>query len=276
MGSVYSGATCTIASTGSATSNEGCFHKRNIQSLNPCKIGVSSLDCLRPNWIYARRDDVTEFEKGVNLAPLNARGWVMQERLLSRRILHFGSSMVYWECCGRSASELNPHGYTYKSFPEDFKDDYMPELGSYVATRREVQQAERDGNGITWAGAERVRRRPPPVMLDPDARPSTQVIWQQKRGFWKNILKPNMEPWETDDTNDQSARAGFRAAFEKLRSDLYATSSSAAEQVGRDSFSQTWYDIVETYSRGNLTAPTDKLIALKGIEDEVARATKFT
>ncbi|KFA73863.1 hypothetical protein S40288_00887 [Stachybotrys chartarum IBT 40288] len=276
MGGVYSGATCTIASTGSATSNEGFFHERNLQSLFPCKIGVSSLDSLAPEWIHVRRDDVFDFEKSVDLAPLNTRGWVMQERLLSRRILHFGTSMIYWECCGRSASELNPHGYTYKSFPEDFKDNYVPELGSRIRTRGQMQQAERDGNGLGWATTEGIRRRPPPVMLDPDAPSSTQVVWQQKRGFWKNILKPTAESWDTDDMNEKAFRAGFRAAFEQLRSELYSAQSASVKLVGRNSFSQTWYDIVETYSRGNLTVPTDKLIALKGIEDEVARATKFT
>ncbi len=46
--------------------------------------------------------------------------------------------------------------------------------------------------------------------------------------------------------------------------------------MGRDSFSQVLYDVVESYSRGKLTAPTDKLIALMDIEVEVARATRFT
>lgn len=278
MGSVYSGAACTIASTGSATSKEGCFHKRNVQSLSPCRIGVSSVESLTPSWIYARRDDVFDFEKSVDLAPLNTRGWVMQERLLSRRILHFGASMIYWECCGRSASELNPLGYTYKTFPEDFEDNYFPDLRSRIATRGDLQKAEREGNGISWATVEEVRRRPPPVMLDPDAPPSTQAVWQRKRGFWKNILKPSTEPWSADEEVLAAARAGFRATFEQLRSVMghAAHSPTTANRVGRDSFSQAWYDIVETYSRGNLTAPTDKLIALKGIEDEVARATKFT
>ncbi|KAK3381259.1 heterokaryon incompatibility protein-domain-containing protein [Podospora didyma] len=34
----------------------------------------------------------------ISEAPLNKRGWVLQERLLSRRILHFADDQVYWEC----------------------------------------------------------------------------------------------------------------------------------------------------------------------------------
>lgn len=29
---------------------------------------------------------------------LSKRAWVLQERLLSRRVLYFGSLQMYWEC----------------------------------------------------------------------------------------------------------------------------------------------------------------------------------
>jgi hypothetical protein len=34
----------------------------------------------------------------LELQPLNSRGWTVQERLISRRILHFGTDQMYWEC----------------------------------------------------------------------------------------------------------------------------------------------------------------------------------
>ncbi|RMZ69982.1 tol [Pyrenophora seminiperda CCB06] len=274
MGSVYSGAACTIASTGSSTSTGGCFHSRSPMSLEPCKIGVSSVDALSPHWIYARRDDVFDFDRNVDQAPLNTRSWVMQERLLSRRILHFGADMIYWECCLRSASELCPHGYTYKRYPEDFKDNYSPNLKGQISTRGEMQKAERRGRGIRWANIEAVRLRPPPVITDSDSPITSQAVWQQKRGFWRNVLKSNDGLWVEDERDGKSSntRAGFRAAFEKLRSG----SPNNVERVGRESASQVWYDVVESYSRGKLTSPTDKLIALKGIEDEIARARHLT
>lgn len=274
MGSVYSGAACTIASTGSSTSTGGCFHSRSPTSLKPCKIGVSSFNALSPDWIFARRDDVFDFELNVDQAPLNTRGWVMQERLLSRRILHFGADMIYWECCIRSASELCPHGYTYKTFPEDFKDHYWPDLKDDISTRGEMQKAERQGRGIGWASIEAVRMRPPPVITDPDGSLTSQAVWQRKRGFWRNVLKSEDGPWVKDESDGKSShiRAGFRAAFEQLR----AGSPNEVEQVGSKSASQVWYDVVELYSRGKLTSPTDKLMALKGIEDEVARARNLT
>ncbi|KAF4333012.1 heterokaryon incompatibility, partial [Fusarium beomiforme] len=148
MTSVYSNATCTIASTGSASSSGGCFHKRNTLSLQPCKVGIASLDSLTPQWIYARRDDVFDFERSIDSSPLNVREWVLQERLLLRHILHVGAEMIYWECCLRSASELNPSGHEYKKCTHDFKDNYFPNIAVYIKTRTEVELAHREGRGF--------------------------------------------------------------------------------------------------------------------------------
>lgn len=110
----------------------------------------------------------------------------MQERLLSRRILHFGAEMIYWECRRRSASEFNPQGHTYKSYPEDFEDWYVPEIKE-KRTRQDIERGEKEGRGISWAAAESVRQRPPPVTIDPDAEmasfSSRTGEGQHRRGF---------------------------------------------------------------------------------------------
>jgi hypothetical protein len=38
------------------------------------------------------------FERDVEQSALSKRGWVFQERALSRRIIHFTDVQVYWEC----------------------------------------------------------------------------------------------------------------------------------------------------------------------------------
>ncbi|KAJ0110083.1 hypothetical protein J7T55_014886 [Diaporthe amygdali] len=42
--------------------------------------------------------DVSNWEKLVNQAPVNKRGWVVQERLLAPRVLHFCRGRIAWEC----------------------------------------------------------------------------------------------------------------------------------------------------------------------------------
>ncbi|KAK5997980.1 hypothetical protein PT974_00349 [Cladobotryum mycophilum] len=44
----------------------------------------------------------------VETAPLNMRGWVMQERFLATRIIHFGRSQVFWECLTHVRCSADP------------------------------------------------------------------------------------------------------------------------------------------------------------------------
>ena len=43
-------------------------------------------------------EHIDNFTEDVEQSILNSRGWVFQERALSRRILHFSSTQTYWEC----------------------------------------------------------------------------------------------------------------------------------------------------------------------------------
>ncbi|KAI1390228.1 ER membrane protein SH3-domain-containing protein [Hypoxylon trugodes] len=46
----------------------------------------------------------------VNGAPLSTRGWVVQERFLSPRIVHFTKNQMYWECLESTHCETDPTG----------------------------------------------------------------------------------------------------------------------------------------------------------------------
>lgn len=50
------------------------------------------------------------WESAITRAPLNRRGWVIQERARSTRILHWSSVGVFWECNELKASEGYPEG----------------------------------------------------------------------------------------------------------------------------------------------------------------------
>jgi hypothetical protein len=54
-----------------------------------------SLKNLRLRSISVRHID--DFPRDVEESILNSRGWVLQERALSRRILHFSDTQTYWE-----------------------------------------------------------------------------------------------------------------------------------------------------------------------------------
>ncbi|RKK27411.1 hypothetical protein BFJ66_g16668 [Fusarium oxysporum f. sp. cepae] len=88
MEDVYSSAYCTLAATSAVDSNAG-FLKRGasnvyVQDGSGQHISVSTNRC--------------DFDEEVEQATLNTRAWVMQERLLSCRTIHFGARQMYFEC----------------------------------------------------------------------------------------------------------------------------------------------------------------------------------
>ncbi|KAK6852191.1 hypothetical protein PG995_012316 [Apiospora arundinis] len=90
MEQVFSGAYFTIGATVAGSSLEGFLHDRPE----------------RPCLMLARKEEgnlyvcpaIDDFHRDVELAELNQRGWVLQERALSRRSVHFTSTQMYWEC----------------------------------------------------------------------------------------------------------------------------------------------------------------------------------
>lgn len=52
--------------------------------------------------------DVSHWDDLVNKAPVNVRAWVLQERLLAPRVLHFSKAQVAWECREFEESEGYP------------------------------------------------------------------------------------------------------------------------------------------------------------------------
>lgn len=54
--------------------------------------------------------DLSFWEYRVDKAPVNKRGWVLQERLMAPRVLHFCRDQVAWECREFEAAEGQPVG----------------------------------------------------------------------------------------------------------------------------------------------------------------------
>jgi hypothetical protein len=72
------------------------------------------------------------WEDGVSDAPLNRRAWVVQERILSPRIIHFGAQQLFWECYELKASEAFPNGFDHEiSTGEELKNEYFKDSRSF-------------------------------------------------------------------------------------------------------------------------------------------------
>ncbi|KAH7371492.1 heterokaryon incompatibility protein-domain-containing protein [Pyrenochaeta sp. MPI-SDFR-AT-0127] len=101
MGAVYANAYITLAATWAADGSGGLDSTR--PSSNWIKFPCDGSDEAKGHMWFT--DASWTSQTDIDKAPLNTRGWVFQEKMLSRRIIHFTFSQVYWECKKRFVGE---------------------------------------------------------------------------------------------------------------------------------------------------------------------------
>jgi hypothetical protein len=128
MGDVYGRSYLTIAARGATNADIGCFISRPEEP-PPCRLDYRSLDGYIEGQMYVR-DPSFQLER-IDKSPLDQRGWVLQERALSLRILYYGSQQLYWECAsatirqdGKFRDVDGDDLRSYSGFKEDW--DFEP------------------------------------------------------------------------------------------------------------------------------------------------------
>lgn len=108
MHHVYRSALFNIAATGAEDSSVGLFFDRDPLLVTAGVVSASWNGPLRKGSFHFYSNDI--WSHGVNNAPLSKRAWVVQERILSRRNLHFGAQSLFFECHELEANETLPEG----------------------------------------------------------------------------------------------------------------------------------------------------------------------
>lgn len=109
MGSIYHEAYCNLSASAPDGDTTGFFQSQTLSSQVPLTVSLS-MSCWKipedkfceqyvcvPRYIWRR---------SVDLAVVNTRGWVFQERYLSRRKIFFTGRQVFWECRKLKACEM--------------------------------------------------------------------------------------------------------------------------------------------------------------------------
>ncbi|KAJ5043137.1 uncharacterized protein L3040_004520 [Drepanopeziza brunnea f. sp. 'multigermtubi'] len=124
MGDVYGRSYLTIAARGAANANVGCFIPRNAE-LPPCRLEYR--DGPVPGAFFVR--DPSSKNERIDQSPLDGRGWVFQERILSPRVLYYGSQQLYWECASATLRQDGKYrdveGDKFRSY-DGFKQCWDP------------------------------------------------------------------------------------------------------------------------------------------------------
>lgn len=129
MDRVYCETYLNLSATASFDSEGGLFKTRDPSSLNeqPLIVNTEGLpggfdfvdNSVNQNLQLRRECTILPadclFDR-VDKGPVNERGWVLQERLMSPRVLHFCQDQISWECqgirghCSFVACEIKPAG----------------------------------------------------------------------------------------------------------------------------------------------------------------------
>lgn len=105
-GGIYSNAHITISADMGNSASYGCINLRNLEE-DEVVAGATriptvledgtagSLYFYNPSHVMSGQVSSPE---ALRTSPLSQRGWCFQERILSKRILHYTEKCVYWEC----------------------------------------------------------------------------------------------------------------------------------------------------------------------------------
>ncbi|KAF2263106.1 HET-domain-containing protein, partial [Lojkania enalia] len=122
---IYRNALLNISAAHVASPTEPLFSARNPQAIKPI---------LLKNEYLLISDSFLEDEPFHS--PLHRRAWVLQERLLSPRVVHFGRNQVFWEC-----SEWNKDAMRSETFqgglPRKLGLDKEFDLPDFQSTEKE-------------------------------------------------------------------------------------------------------------------------------------------
>lgn len=104
MGAIFQHAKLNVSALAARHGNQDLFQKpdevMNLLLSVPCDSGETPVllsISLRDKWIHQ-----------IGFSKLYSRGWVLQERVLSPRILHIGKGELFWDCIEYRTTDLGP------------------------------------------------------------------------------------------------------------------------------------------------------------------------
>jgi Heterokaryon incompatibility protein (HET) len=239
MGHIYANAYVNISAGCAPDTQAGFLNVRDLLKLRSCKcpdlvVGENGSKYICPA--------IPRPDRLLNSDILNSRGWILQERALSRRTIHFGPYEVYWECLVRSASEREP---------EDFRKSIASELNQDSQTRRESWLAIRSGLHYVQDPSQSVLLN----VLGENWIEESRSVEAEAKWVLRNLGGQPKICGRL--TRSVSGSAGHRL--------ITIPRVCSADESRLLAIHHLWYMLAEDFSLRSLTKVTDTLPALSGI-----------
>lgn len=155
MAEVYMNAFVTIAASCARDGAAGFLHRPVRPSV---KLKYHDQNGAEAGIVFIHNKPLKTFGEGVIAAPLNKRGWVLQERILSPRILYFAEDQTHWECqqlceseSGMDASnEVGADREGLKSSSNLGGTSLGPHLPQEIVAQRRPRYADDGSMSLYW------------------------------------------------------------------------------------------------------------------------------
>ncbi|KAI1119786.1 heterokaryon incompatibility protein-domain-containing protein [Nemania abortiva] len=198
---VYRNSHCNISAVGSSynPSTKGLFEERRWERrlLYPflVKEGFQPREENRRDGWVAWNDSM--WDNDVQKTPLSTRGWVVQERFLGTRVVHFTQNQIFWECLESIHCGTDPNS-TLETIDSNVRHSSITTT-QYKSSRLEVERC---------ASTRRLEAR------DDDTS-------RRLRREWSAILSVYMSSNLTKDSDRLIALSGIAKIFRELSGDTY-------------------------------------------------------
>jgi hypothetical protein len=217
MAAVYENAAITFSASVSESADSGIFYPEpDVYSV---PLAVHSIEGGEVATFSIAMRSCSSFESDADHGTLSERGWCLQERLLSRRVLHFGASQTHWECLdgvwsASSGLKLAKSTRLRESFlgkletsiPKTGPSSLLMPGGKLVIQR--VKESDEIG--------EATRTKPP----QPQPR-LKQLYGHEPHGTWYLMLMDYSARSLTVSTDKLAALAGLASTFARKTGDVY-------------------------------------------------------
>jgi hypothetical protein len=188
MAEVYKNGVLNIAALCAKDNSDGCFFVRDAHLFKPL--------VLRSNWSNFETDMWAWepfLKSDFNAALLHSRAWVLQERVLSPRVVHFGKTMVFWECRQQTSAELVTD-FTIQSI-QIYEESRIKKAEDVFAKDGIIEQwvrlvEEYSGRLLTQSEDRLVAFSGIAKIVQRILESSTGKSWEYVAGLWRPLL-----PW---------------------------------------------------------------------------------
>ncbi|KAK5304608.1 Sorting nexin-3 [Exophiala xenobiotica] len=151
MGSIYHNAFCNL-SAGDSDGPEGTLYDHRDPLLVaplcvPLDPQLWRRDVVNPGQLYVCISE-SLWQRCVEESPVNGRGWVVQERLLSPRKIFFTKQQFFWECRQNEACETLTNGMVQDLFRSRTRNPSFMDLRFLQSTIDQLLLQRRNGTAL--------------------------------------------------------------------------------------------------------------------------------